>query len=106
MKAKAKIYGCTLLQCSWPGNHAIGGQEDKMKDYTFSAEAISLLLAIGYTSGVRKVGSDTVRRDEKTKSVVKSVVPTVAKPTTHPTHQTNPNQSKTKTLSTGYVGIY
>jgi hypothetical protein len=57
--------------------------------HTFGAEAISLLLAIGYTFGVRKGrGRDTVRRDEKTKSVVKSVVqPTTNQPP--PTHQTN-----------------
>jgi hypothetical protein len=62
--------------------------------HTFGAEAISLLLAI--THGVRKVGSDPVRRDEKTKSVVKSVVPTrpANQPPIQPTKPTN--QSKTK----------
>jgi hypothetical protein len=41
-----------------------------MKDY-IGAEAISLLLAIGYIRCPRGKGQDTVRRDEKTKSVVK-----------------------------------
>jgi hypothetical protein len=63
--------------------------------HRFGAEAISLLLAIGYTSvpGGGK-GQDPVRRDEKTKSVVKKCRPT--RPANKPSNQTNqPVKQKT-----------
>jgi preprotein translocase subunit SecF len=64
-----------------------------MKDYIDGAEAISLLFAIGYTFGVQRGRVRIVRRDEKTKSVVKSVVNETSQPTTiQPTKPTN--QSK------------
>jgi hypothetical protein len=70
--------------------------------HTFGAEAISLLLAIGYTFGVRKgKGQDPVRRRENEKCRQK--VSQRDQPTNHPTHQTN-QPVKTKNFVGPRVG--
>jgi hypothetical protein len=75
--------------------------------HTFGAEAISLLLAIGYTFGVRKgKGQDTVRRDEKTKSVVKKVSHETSQPTIQPTKPTNQSKQKLRRAQGGEQRIY
>jgi hypothetical protein len=80
----------------------------EMKDYIHLARAISLLLAIGYTFGVRKGrGQDPVRRDEKTKSVVKSVSSqTSQQPPIQPTKPTNQSKKKTSRAQGGEQRIY
>jgi hypothetical protein len=50
MKAKAKIYGCTLFAMLLARLMQLAAKRMGNEGHTFGAEAISLLLAIGYTS--------------------------------------------------------
>jgi hypothetical protein len=78
-----------------------------MKDYRFGAEAISLLFGDWLHFGVRKGVRVRIRRDEKTKSVVKSVVPTrPANQTIQPTKPTNQSKKKTSSAQGGEQRIY